>query len=431
MFNKSKWGMVGLAVILLISLSVVPASAQKKVIFWTHMQEALEDYERMVDIFSEKHPEIKVEIMPVQMELMKSKLVPAFLTGTNPDVLETATVTIAEFEAARHGWLDFWKPLAEDPEFKKVVDKLDKVFMYTPEGKLYGLPTQSVRQAMFIRKSWLERVGASIPQDWDELAKLAQLFTFQDPDGNGKDDTYGYGFFALKLGPPYAEFTYLGWAAAAGIKDPVVEDDGKGGRPSFNTERGIQTARFMQELAHKYKVMPLGNENWDYKDYYGAVQGSIVGMGRCAPWNPKSWDEPLKEDYIVTIRPPMHKGDTVYLVGSRHALAVAANSSQLEAALEWTKFRLDDEAQEIWLKSQNMASSIALDYASLVPNPRERKFWEFMKEYAPVYESTLPNAGTIHRVFAKYIHELMADPEVDPAELFARAEKECLEAIKE
>jgi putative aldouronate transport system substrate-binding protein len=46
--------------------------------------------------------------------------------------------------------------------------------------------------AMEIRKDWMDNVGiSSVPKTLPEFEELLEKFTYGDPDGNGKDDTYG------------------------------------------------------------------------------------------------------------------------------------------------------------------------------------------------------------------------------------------------
>ena len=46
------------------------------------------------------------------------------------------------------------------------------------------------RKGIFIRKDWLEAVGMKMPTSWEELYEVAHAFTYNDPDGNGVNDTY-------------------------------------------------------------------------------------------------------------------------------------------------------------------------------------------------------------------------------------------------
>ena len=41
-------------------------------------------------------------------------------------------------------------------------------------------------------KTGREKLGLPQPKSWDDIQALAKAFTTQDPDGNGKNDTYGF-----------------------------------------------------------------------------------------------------------------------------------------------------------------------------------------------------------------------------------------------
>lgn len=65
----------------------------------------------------------------------------------------------------------------------------------TIDGKLMAIPetTSSIEGAMFlwIRTDWLERLGLAAPQTMDDVLAISKAFTEDDPDGNGKHDTFG------------------------------------------------------------------------------------------------------------------------------------------------------------------------------------------------------------------------------------------------
>lgn len=65
---------------------------------------------------------------------------------------------------------------------------------------LYLIPRrqEKLSTSWYLRKDWLDKVGGEIPTTLDEVLELAKKFTFEDPDGNGKDDTYGYSCNGLR-----------------------------------------------------------------------------------------------------------------------------------------------------------------------------------------------------------------------------------------
>ncbi|TBL70745.1 extracellular solute-binding protein [Paenibacillus thalictri] len=96
------------------------------------------------------------------------------------------------------------------------------------DGKVYGLYRARPlgRIGLIIRQDWLDNLGLQMPKTMDDFYNVAKAFTTQDPDKNGKDDTYG---FAYADDPFYAGINTLvtanggfnGW----GVKDGKVTPD--------------------------------------------------------------------------------------------------------------------------------------------------------------------------------------------------------------
>lgn len=63
----------------------------------------------------------------------------------------------------------------------------------TIDGRDYAIVGRSgyMYQSYWIRKDWLDNLGLQMPETIEDLAAVAKAFTEDDPDGNGKDDTYG------------------------------------------------------------------------------------------------------------------------------------------------------------------------------------------------------------------------------------------------
>ena len=68
----------------------------------------------------------------------------------------------------------------------------------TKDGRIYGIPLpydmgNSVA-LMYIRTDWLDAVNRDVPKTIDELDALVRAFALEDPDGNGKKDTFAVSF---------------------------------------------------------------------------------------------------------------------------------------------------------------------------------------------------------------------------------------------
>lgn len=89
----------------------------------------------------------------------------------------------------------------------------------TIDGVLYAFPymNDNFHQAynLWIRDDWLENTGTEPPKTVEEMVELARIFTEEDPDGNGVDDTYGFAFSGTVTQNNYGTIT--GLANAFGV----------------------------------------------------------------------------------------------------------------------------------------------------------------------------------------------------------------------
>ncbi|SDE11870.1 ABC-type glycerol-3-phosphate transport system, substrate-binding protein [Paenibacillus sp. UNCCL117] len=113
---------------------------------------------------------------------------------------------------------DMWRDNTPDGGQKYAIDGLlaDLTRFVTPvtmpnyfkywtseeEVKRYRTNNQYVRaplprpkrtyRSWYVRKDWLDKLGLKMPNNYDEYVNMLKQFTFNDPDGNGKQDTYGF-----------------------------------------------------------------------------------------------------------------------------------------------------------------------------------------------------------------------------------------------
>ncbi|MGG1516658.1 extracellular solute-binding protein [Paenibacillus oryzisoli] len=141
-----------------------------------------------------------VKFMAIPRFESQQKFNVMFASGTAPDVL-------FEYDTAYRNQLfsqkqlmpvedlinkystEYKKLLTQYPQLKKLGTKSDgKLYEF---GRINGLTPNHV---LFIRNDWLKKLNLSVPKTTDELYQVAKAFAEQDPDGNGKKDTYGMAF---------------------------------------------------------------------------------------------------------------------------------------------------------------------------------------------------------------------------------------------
>ena len=111
-----------------------------------------------------------------------------------PDLFRISTDIARDLGA--QGLLADWTPYLKNmPSFVKDRDVEKLAPIGTFDGKLYALTTKNptpFKQAVSIRKDWLDKLGLQTPKTLDEYLAVMKAFTEKDPDGNGQKDTYGW-----------------------------------------------------------------------------------------------------------------------------------------------------------------------------------------------------------------------------------------------
>jgi len=138
------------------------------------------------------------------------------------------------------------------------------------DGKIYGLYQERPlsRQGIIYRKDWADRLALKAPTTIDELYTMLYRFTFDDPDGNGVDDTIGltdrndlvYGAFKTML-------SYFGGPNGWGERDGKL-------LPEFLFPEYKATMNFFRKL-HQEGVM-----NKDFPVTSKADQQELLTSGK-------------------------------------------------------------------------------------------------------------------------------------------------------
>lgn len=116
----------------------------------------------------------------------------ATLVSGNMPTLMVVDRTPAFINAARAG--AFWELGPYLKEYKNLSQANEIVLKNTSiDGKIYGIYRSRTlgRNGVSINIDWLENVGLEPPKTIEEFYNVLKAFKEQDPDRNGKDDTYG------------------------------------------------------------------------------------------------------------------------------------------------------------------------------------------------------------------------------------------------
>ena len=177
-----------------------------------------------------------VDLQPVGDRNAFQKLQLMVAAGDIPDLV-TGLNRAQMVEMINQGiFVEDLKPIAEKymPNyFKKLLGgKWDKVSAAFNKGGLIALAPPAAPngfETMYVRKPWLDKLGLPEPKTMDDVFNAMVAFREKDPDGNGKQDTYGILFWVPEWARdtnPYGDFATLSglFGAPAGY---FLTDDGK------------------------------------------------------------------------------------------------------------------------------------------------------------------------------------------------------------
>ena len=104
---------------------------------------------------------------------------------------------------------------------------LEETLLMSPlntDGQVYGLMSAATwyPSCLAIRSDYLEAVGKQMPTTIDEFYDVLHAFTFDDPDGDGQQNTYGIAYAMCNLRS--FEYTFGAWGIPVG--QHIVLEDG-------------------------------------------------------------------------------------------------------------------------------------------------------------------------------------------------------------
>lgn len=141
----------------------------------------------------ETYTNTDLEFIFYSSDMYYEKLALTLASGDVPSILVTGKT--AEFVNAVENDA-FWDISDYVYDYQNLGQLPETVFQNASiNGRLYGMPRSRDlgRNGFGYRLDWLNNLGLKEPETIEELYDMLVGFTYDDPDGNGKDDTIGLG----------------------------------------------------------------------------------------------------------------------------------------------------------------------------------------------------------------------------------------------
>lgn len=300
-------------------------------------------------------PEIMYEVDPSQAS---TKLSTAIMSGDYPDIFEG---TFAEYK----NYVQSGVAADITEAFEKYASEELKEYLYADggmsmdglymDGRLYGLPKVANpyynTSMMWIRQDWLDNLGLEIPETIEELREVARAFTFDDPDGNGKNDTYGLALDGVKvfngsIGDTDPVFNAFG-CYPAGLT--YVENEAGeivwGGANKEGAKAALQVLRDMYE------------EGSLAKDFITMDADSIfdeAGAGKCGIWFAPKWGGQETSKGAVQTDPNCHIVAAPIPTGTDEPTKVYVSSVKPSGSVYFVSSKCENA--EVLIKVMNLAA---------------------------------------------------------------------------
>ncbi|WP_254075347.1 extracellular solute-binding protein [Paenibacillus tritici] len=201
----------------------------------------------------------------------------------------------------------FWElgPMLKDYAHLSVLDS-QYYSNISVEGRIYGIPIvrDLGRATIQYRKDWFDRLGLKVPVTLEDWYTVVHAMTLEDPDGNGKQDTYGMVLDKRYNQDVSSMLTRIS-VSQGGPNKWLVEDNQF--IPEFLTEPFFETMKLFRRLYTEKLINSdfiVVDNNEASKIYDSGRAGIQISGG-----NAQSWMDKL----IKTV--PEAEVDVVFLAG--------------------------------------------------------------------------------------------------------------------
>ena len=321
---------VSILVVLLLAAGLAFAGGQRGAekqtvtFFWAGYDGLTEEYRASLqDAFNAAHPDIDVDIVHTDWDLMYDKLTTSIAGGKPPELSVIGTRWLLE--------LMTMDAVDEVTQYlsKSTVDNIAPGAMEAKlKGKLMGLPVAAGARVL----AYNPDLTTTVPNTMEELREAA-IKVHNPPN------VYGL-IMPGKLHTELTDFAYYLYAAGGNFFE--MEPDGSYGKCIVNSPEGVKAVTFMNKLAEEDKVVQEGYLALDRMDshplfYTGKIAYTFIG----------AWVESAAKNAGASFQPKY--GQIPPFAGQKQKSLIITDSiamfkgTNLEAAGKFLDFFYQDE----------------------------------------------------------------------------------------
>ena len=273
-----------------------------------------------------------------------------------PDVLQVNLADAQEFinEGALLP-LDELLPKYGQHILAEVGDQLADMPANKIDGSIYMIMknNQSYTDNLAIRVDWLKKLGLEMPTDLDSLFNVLHAFTYDDPDGNGVNDTVGIVFTMtqnMQWEPIFGAFG-INYNGAVQLEDGTVTT-------------WMKSPKYLDAINYLRKLYQDGSMDPTFATMPAMTAHESLWNGRCGAygfqftgtannWYPGRYTFECPADpaevfgYTVIEGPYGDKGTPKRYPSNTNGFVIPATSEHPEAAMKLIDFLFSEEGDEL------------------------------------------------------------------------------------
>ena len=392
-----------------LALCTTTASAQELVVWHDLGDNGIAWFDKMSEVFQKTNPGVTVTSVSFPTDQWYGKSIAAINTNTAPDLIYNNYERVIRVVNQTGKIKDLTETFGAMDDVGFLTESDIGVATYNDE--MIILPVQRVQMGFGIRDSWLDAVGEEFPETWEDTIRVAKKFVEEDPDGNGRADTYG---LALQAANPRDLIHMLDlYTFGAGLRHTLIDPDGE-----ITIDQPDHKAVLIEFLKTftEYGLVSPDTITHSFPEMYQVIEGNRAGMFRVGDWNVKKWDteESLNGDFRIGEWPAHINGtENAVVIGGMRGVAVPENAPNLDLAVEFAKFMLSKEAQAASL--QNVGAAVRGDF-EIEGLSERRQYFAQPKHTLNAYdfpESVHSFYPELEAEFHRELVEILVDPQDD------------------
>ncbi|MGG4482372.1 extracellular solute-binding protein [Paenibacillus illinoisensis] len=344
----------------------------------------------------EEYTNTDVNVQWIPQSAFDDKVNVMVASGEMPTIMRVNYVPTT-FNAAKTGL--FWELGPYLKDYKNLSAQSEAYFNNIKiEGKIYGIPNfrDIGRTAIVYRKDWFDKLKLEVPKTLDDWYEVMRSMRKDDPDGNGKEDTYGALLFKKYNEGVSSPLTRIA-VSIGGVNKWGVDDAGKL-TPEFLTTEYVDTMKLFKRLFSEGLINSdfpaLDPSDADKKMDSGLVGMKLNGVAQ----NGKSSQQrltPNAPDGVIDVA-PFQGEDGIRIAGEpgNYGMlvipkAAVPNEEQLKKVLTFLDQLMDEELSTLQLRGL-----LDVHYTKTADGKTELKdFDAYQREVKPYRDNLLSVEG--------------------------------------